>query len=296
MSSIDVLVRHWEGDMLAEPSPAHLFGHTKVDTGHWQGLKNVPHTQTRERQYVSFTYQIPTTVEVLDKEVKPNQPWAENHFQERVSGEPLNPGKEYKNWPWYRGGVEDHLKQHDFEPDMNEYQQPVNRAPRQFSHTYMERYWPKNANLEDGLKFMLHRGVRYNYGDLQDVVNLLASEPTTRQAYLPVWFPEDTGAAGEPRQRVPCSLGYHFMMRDGVLNCMYHMRSCDLIRYFRDDVYLTCRLVQWVLQELQNRKESLGHPDWVWDDVHPGTLHMMIASLHIFEGDIPMLRRKYGNN
>jgi len=289
MSQIDRLVQAWEEDMLDDRFPDQTR-HTKVDTGHWQGLKDVPHTQTREKQYANFHYHIPELTVELAREVDPNFPWAEDHFKERVAGQPTNPGEEYKNWPWYKGGVEDHKKQ------------------GQFSHTYMERYWPKKAGT---MANRIHPdksrgsipGIRYEYGDLQDVVNLLAQEPTTRQAYLPVWFPEDTGAAGVEGQRVPCSLGYHFMLREGRLNCMYHMRSCDLIRYFRDDVYLTCRLVQWVLKNLQGmenqrivdtvpperHEEAIG----LWEQVKPGVLFMTIASLHIFEGDVPMLRRKH---
>lgn len=272
----DSLVLQYEQAMLGVEGKRPSY--TAVDTGHWQGLKNVPHTRTRELAYINFEYPIPETSGELQEEVKPNMPWAEDHFRERVSGEPLNPGEQYKNWPWYKGGVEDHKK------------------TGKFSHTYMERYWPKMAANLETIKGRHSRnpiyGVRYKYGDLQDVVNLLAREPTTRQAYLPVWFPEDTGACATENQRVPCSLGYHFMMRDGRLNCMYHMRSCDLIRYFRDDVYLTCRLMQWVLAQLQ-REVIEGQMEF-WEQVKPGTLHMTIASLHIFEGDVTMLRKKHG--
>jgi hypothetical protein len=68
----------------------------------------------------------------------------------------------------------------------------------------MERYWPKYINwAQDEEPQDAMFGIRYNYGDLNDVVDLLARSPATRQAVLPVWFPEDTGAVhGE---RVPCS-------------------------------------------------------------------------------------------
>lgn len=241
-----------------------------VDTGHWQALKDVPQTNTIENRSVLFEMEIPDNSITLLGAVSPNMPWAEDHFQERVSGEPLNPGEQYKNWPWYKGNVETHKPQ------------------GQFSHTYMERYWPKWANSAlPGSKPYSgpRRGIRYEYGDLNDVVSLLVREPTTRQAYLPVWFPEDTGAVhGE---RVPCSLGYHFMQRNRKLHCWYHMRSCDFLRYFRDDVYLTCRLVQWVCK--QAGAEIGIHELWA-----PGTLTMMIGSLHVFEGDLPQMRRLYG--
>jgi Thymidylate synthase len=241
-----------------------------VDTGHWQSLEGVPHVKTRELQNVAVEYQVPYSQSQLAAEVHANQPWAEDHFLERVGGEPLNPGEQFKNWPWYRGGVEDH------------------KAQGQFSHTYMERYWPKGAG-SDGLgghqTEETREGIRYPYGDLFDVVQLLAKYPGTRQAYLPVWFPEDTGAVhGE---RVPCSIGYHFLWRGNKLYCNYYMRSCDFLRYLKDDIYLTCRLMQWVCQQLSNFKEVGEHAPI------PGELTMLIGSLHIFEGDLPKMERLY---
>lgn len=249
----------------------------EVDTGHWQSLTDVPHTKTRELQNIVVEYRVPYSQPQLAAEVHPNLPWAEDHFLERVEGAPLNPGKQFVNWPWYRGGVEGH------------------KASGQFSHTYMERYWPKEAGdpvlpylgAEGYIDSVRHPqiGIRYAYGDLFDVVSLLAKHPGTRQAYLPVWFPEDTGAVhGE---RVPCSIGYHFMWRGQVLFCNYYMRSCDFLRYLRDDIYLTCRLMQWVCKELSNYKD-IGE-----NAPRPGELTMMIGSLHIFEGDLPKMRKMY---
>lgn len=255
-----------------------------VDTGHWQAIKNVPQTKTLELRSVLLEYDIPRSIEQLQVEVTPNLPWAEDHFQERVAGLPLNPGDQYKNWPWYKGNVEKH--------------QTVEEE--KFSHTYMERYWPKWAgpNYEEmkdstSVAWEPMHGIRYKFGDLDDVVDLLAREPFTRQAYLPVWFPEDTGA--HHGERVPCSLGYHFMLREGKLHCFYPIRSCDFIRHFRDDVYLTCRLVQWVLSRLQDLANVSRGEENEWHYVVPGELSMFMHSLHIFEGDLPPMRKKYGS-
>lgn len=247
-----------------------LMDALRVDTGHWQAVENVPMTQTRELRGVLLKYDIPVSVEELQAEIKPNLPWAENHFYERISGTPLNPGAQYKKWPWYQGNVENH------------------KPEGKFSHTYMERYWPTQAgSLHDGQSI---NGIRFRYGNLWDVVNLLARQPYTRQAYLPVWFPEDTGA--HHRQRVPCSLGYHFIQREGKLHCFYSMRSCDFVRYLRDDIYLTSRLVQWLIHMVGHYSDE-AKTDWL--DVKPGELSMTISSLHIFEGDIPKLMREYGD-
>jgi hypothetical protein len=57
------------------------------------------------------------------------------------------------------------------------------------------------------------------------------------------------------------------------------MRSCDFVRHFRDDVYLTIRLLLWVLEEC--RKQDAGG----WGIVTPGTFRMHITSLHMFVPD-----------
>lgn len=202
-------------------------------------------------------------------------PWAEDHFRERVCGEPINPGVEWQNWPYNKSAA-------TFLDDRG-----------MFNHNYMERYWPKYAGAretptytaadwEDGLfkgDSYRHHGIMYQYGDLGDVVQLLCSDPYTRQAYLPVWFPEDTGGGSK---RAPCTIGYHFLMRDGKLDINYHIRSCDFVRHFRDDLYLTVRLLLWMLNACR-----LCSSDW--NDVSPGLFIMQIGSLHIFRNDYHMM-------
>lgn len=276
----------------------------QVDTGHWQSLNNVPHTATRELFRVCMETPIPTTPQEAALWGEPNLPWAEDHFQERVGGEPTNPGRQYMNWPWYDPNwkaqkVSTYTCLH-CETTHTGWQKnsstclcgeelpPFGEAPK-FSHTYQERMWPRFANVGETRPngrqvFVPHNGIRYEYGDLNDLVSLLVREPTTRQAYLPIWFPEDTGA--HHGERVPCTLGYHFILRGGLLHCTYHIRSCDFLRYFRDDVYMAMRLTQWMLGALTDEP----HP--VWDEVSVGILQMNITSLHIFEGDMPKMRRE----
>jgi len=211
------------------------------------------------------------------QEVKPNLPWAEDHFLERVSGEPLNPPASEAWWPYARAGNAEH------------------KNGEKFHHTYPERIWPKGAGdgvqWENDLPYVndLHfgwvrhhnHGIRYAYGDLKDVVDQLAKNPLTRQAYLPIWFPEDTGACGVEGQRVPCTLGYHFLSRFGRMDIVYYIRSCDLLRHFTDDVYMAARLLQWMCYQLNARSH----------DIVPGKLVMHISSLHIFRGDYMRVNR-----
>jgi thymidylate synthase len=214
--------------------------------GEWHSQKTA--IQFLEVFNVSFAYTIPARTEYLIEDVKPNLPWAEKHFQERISGKPLNPPPSSIEWPFMQAGHKLHVDERG-----------------QFSHTYPERYWPKYANTEEDDS---NWGIRFRYGDLQDVVNLLSDSPLTRQAYLPVWFPEDTGVV--MGQRVPCSLGYQFFVREDRLHCVYFMRSCDFYRHFRDDIYMTARLMQWIAEKLGSI---------------PGVLTTHIVNLHAFETD-----------
>ena len=63
------------------------------------------------------------------------------------------------------------------------------------------------------------------------------------------WIPEDTGA--HHGERVPCTLGYHFIRRDDYLHMFYFIRSCDYIRHFRDDIYLAMRKAHYILEGLK---------------------------------------------
>ena len=232
-----------------------------VATGEWQSQKiEGPLMATREVQNVSICYALPESMDQLAIETGANMPWAEDHFQERVSGEPLNPPPSEQWWPYARQGNAEHKK------------------AEKFSHTYPERMWPKHAGEHGNM-----HGIRFLYGDLEDVVQQLKKAPLTRQAYLPIWFPEDTGAVhGE---RVPCTLGYHFLIRDGKLTITYYIRSCDFMRHFSDDVYMAGRLAQWMVERL-NEDAAPGEQYAVWE------LVMHISSFHIFEGDVPEIERR----
>lgn len=259
-------IKYAEGRMLDTSYP--------IQTEKWQGIKL--ENPMRETLNVSFQCVMPEHISDMVQDIKPNLPWADDHFMERVGGEPSNPGKTYMNWPFYKKDAE------------------MRKEKGQFSHSYMERIWPKNAGdgSHRGGKNMVQMGIRYEYGDFQDIINLLYKEAYTRQAFLPIWHPEDTGAIHGGR--VPCTLGYHFIRRSNFLHVVYYIRSCDFRRHFRDDIYLTVRKVKWVIEQLQNKAEY-NHiiPDQ-WKKVKPGIFTMHITSLHCFENDFNILN-KYRN-
>lgn len=244
-----------------------------VKPTHWQGrdVSNKPDMETYE--ILNFQASSELEYELLTeyrRDIRPDLPWADNHFEERVCRYPLNPGTEWANWRLGQGAE-------GFRNDNG-----------QFNINYMERIWPKFSGMvppaevakELPADLKPNRGIRYEYGDFDDVVSLLLREPLTRQAYLPIFFPEDTGAVH--RDRTPCSLGWQFIRRDDQLHVIYFLRSCDLINHFRNDLYFTVRKLLWVLDELRE-----GDPEWC--QVSPGTLTIHITSLHCFRGDFHKL-------
>lgn len=249
------------------------FDSQEVMPTRWQGREvSNPAGLMREMLHVNFEAKlVGENIHEYANRIQPNIPWADDHFQERVCGHPINPGVEWANWPW---GV-------NAEKSLD--------GNGMFNHNYMERYWPKYAgihgprptrtikdmNIPESAYPM--QGIRHEYGDLWGLVAVLAAEPDTRQAYLPIWFPEDTGDAHNGRK--PCTLGYHFIMRNGELDVVYYLRSCDLHNHFRDDIYLTVRLLLWILDNCRNLNPE------VWRDVKPGKIVVQITSLHMFIND-----------
>jgi len=230
----------------------------------WQGVSvsSRPEMETQELLNATFDLFLPDEdLEGYAKDIQPDTPWADDHFEERVCGVPLNPGVQHARW---------RLKSSGFQEGGI------------FNHNYMERIWPKFAGLQVPLfvaeDFQVpstppRQGIRYAYGDLNDVIDLLARDPLTRQAFLPIFFPEDTGAVH--RDRTPCTIGWGFIQREKKLHITYFLRSCDFVNHFRNDVYMAIRLGIFVLQKLRER-------EGFWELVTLGSLHMSITSLHIF--------------
>lgn len=241
-----------------------------VHSDRWQGMNIKSKPEMAMYEVLNYSFQAPMATRDLDvfrDQIEPNLPWADRHFEEeRVSGHPINPGETWKIWPWSHSADK------------------FRTEGEQFNHSYAERYWPKYAGIYPGGRLpesvseYPRQGIRYRYADLNDLIDHLVGDPLSRQAYLPVWFPED----GSHNDRKPCTIGYHFIQRAGYLHIVYQLRSCDYFRHFRDDIYLTVRLLLWVL-------DRLGERDEAWKSVIPGIYTMHITSLHLFKNDYRQL-------
>lgn len=232
----------------------HLLSITgrRVETKTIQGIPSP--TPMWEAINVTIRAQMPESIIEAAVQIQPNVKWADEHFAERVGGVPLNPPPSHVRWPY----AQERNEKFTFD--------------EKFSHTYPERFWPREAGesasrLRNSI-MKVNEGIRYQYGDLDFLIEVIRKDPNTRQAFLPIWFPEDLFAA-QAGVRVPCSLGYQFIIREGYLHIVYFIRSCDYFRHFRDDIYLAYRLAVWVQNQIDTATNL-------------GTFTMHITSLHCF--------------
>lgn len=255
----------------------------KVHTEKWQGVDTGGKPEMASYELMNYTFtqdlQGKDYLQHWRDDVKPNLPWADDHFEERVCGYPINPGVEWANWPWGDSASK-------FLDERGK-----------FNHNYMERYWPKYApqpiakTAADASRYVgpPNRGIRNEYGDLNDLVQSLARNPLSRQEWFPIFHPEDVGDVVGGRK--PCSLGYQFWVRGGRLHVYYPLRSCDFFRHMQDDIYLTIRLLIWVLEECRMATLLQGGTS-PWDEVHPGTFTMHCTSLHVFANDMVQMKKE----
>lgn len=249
-----------------------------VHTGTWQGVDISERPEAVMYELLNVTATVPldrhADEDAFRRDIAPNLPWADDHFRERIGGTPINPGIEWANWPW-GDSAEKALNEHGM-----------------FNHNYMERLWPKFAGHAPrptttwtdfidaihelpgkGKDIKPHRGIRWEYGDLLSLCDLIRRDPYTRQAWIPLFFPEDTGIGDGGRK--PCTLGYQFILRDNRVHVYYPLRSCDFAHHMQDDIYLAVRLLMWV--------KNQGSVEW--QDAQLGSYSMHCTSLHVFTND-----------
>lgn len=162
-----------------------------------------------------------------------HESWVQLEWHDRLQGG-LNPGRAWRERP-------------------EVWEQFLERAkpkmPGRFSYTYSER-------------------MGGNY--LRAIVTELEKHPHSRQLYLPVWSNQsDWRRRGV--HRVPCSLGYWFVMRDNKIHLTYMMRSCDLHTHYPNDAALATIMQAWVAKE---------------SGYEMGTFTHFIGSLHVYAKDV----------
>lgn len=191
-----------------------------------------PDFETMEYMNMIYTVTKPS-LQDLHPHVKTLE-WCEHEFRERLAGIPTD-SPELAAW--------------ERRPEV--WQEFHDRG---FGYTYGERY-RDSAHHERGV--------------LQSVIDELRTHPDSRQVFMPVWRRLDNDKLG--RERVPCSLGYWFALRQGTLHITYLQRSGDYFTHLANDQYLTRKLQEYVAQEI---------------DARPGHFTHWLGSLHVYQKDV----------
>lgn len=121
--------------------------------------------------------------------------------------------------------------------------------------SFLQRYtkiW--DAFLDDDGKLKSSYGYRWRKAfkkdQIDEVVNLLKSDPTSRHGVVITWDPNDDGYFGTQKRNVPCPFTFTVMIISGRL-CLHNMvRSNDMILGMPFDVFGFALLQSIIAQEV----------------------------------------------
>lgn len=160
-----------------------------------------------------------------------HEDWVVQEWEDRLVGD-LNPGRAWRKRP----EVWDQFIEGD------------HASPHKFSYTYSQRMGGKH---------------------IDKLIDELLRHPHSRQLWLPVWWNIDEDRRGD--RRVPCSLGYWLVQREGAVHLTYMMRSCDFYTHYANDVALAAMLLHYVCKQTEYKVGTFTH---------------FVGSLHVYSKDV----------
>ena len=99
----------------------------------------------------------------------------------------------------------------------------------------------------------------------------LKRNPASRQVMITMYDRHQDMMNWGGKSRVPCSLSYNFLIRDGKLTLVYTQRSCDFYNFFQADVFCAIFMQNEIAKELGLECGKFTHS---------------IISLHAFKKDM----------
>jgi len=136
------------------------------------------------------------------------------------------------------------------------------------SHQFRMEVWEEFLD-EDG-KFDYTYNERLGHDNIGRVIQLLRKNPNSRQGVVPIYFKHVDDKLRGGIKRIPCSMHYQFMLRNGELNVIYVMRSCDIHTHLPIDMALAIMMLQHVAHGIGAKQGNFIH---------------QIGSLHIYSKD-----------
>jgi len=189
--------------------------------------------KTKELQGYSFTI---LNSEDKDEMVGECLNWCNSEFKERIAG--WNNPKEHIS---LNPGEAYKLRENVW----NEF-----LVNGKFEYTYNERmYWQINVLIEE-----------------------LKRNPESRQTIIQFHDRNIDQDRMGGKARVPCSMFYQLMIREGKLDIVYIMRSTDFYTHFKNDIWHAITFRDWISKQI---------------NVPVGKYIMFASSLHAYKKDFP---------
>lgn len=234
------MVREVERDLweMGLDIPIQTMQDVKVDGDPDRGM-------TKELRAYGFT--ITSPLARLDEMVEYIFPkssvleYCDLEIQDRVSGQIMNPGNSHK--------VRDQV-----------WSEFLHNGT--FSYTYSQRITPQLRKIIDELKA--------RPGTRQAVINIHSNFFESFDPNNPDLPHQDLHRIGGVA-RIPCSMYYQFLIRNGSLDGIYTMRSCDFLTHAPVDWWLAIKLMDHIAREV---------------GVPLGYFHYFTGSLHAYRREM----------
>lgn len=146
---------------------------------------------------------------------------------------------------------------------------------------FIERYIPAYAKeSEDGQT--VHGGygprifAKNGYNQLEKIVDLLTRNPNSRRAVVQIF---DALDVAEVHKEVPCTCTLQFLVRNGYLHMITHMRSNDAYKGLPHDIFCFSMLHELVTRSL---------------NLKIGVYRQFVGSLHLYDTDMKQAQQYLG--
>lgn len=110
-------------------------------------------------------------------------------------------------------------------------------------------------------------------------IDVLKKDKSSRQVILHYNLPEHYNTKTKD---IPCTISTQILIRDNLLNFIVFQRSSDLFLGLVYDLPWHCHLMNKFIDEL-NKMPSYN--------IHPGSLTMLLGSVHIYQKDLSFLKK-----
>lgn len=124
--------------------------------------------------------------------------------------------------------------------------------------------------LEDKKRFAYTYSERID-PQVQNVIDVLKNDPGSRQAIIQIYDKHKDMHNYGGKHRIPCSLMYHFMVRNDRLDIIYYSRSMDWMTHGKNDIVLASMMKNYIAEKLK----LVG-----------GRTFVSVSSLHAYKKDL----------